>query len=374
VQYTRDNHLQYGWISSVEDRSKRFYVTRIGECQRKPGVAIDEAVLAARRIKDEFGPDIVLCMSGGIDSECMARAFLEARIPFRAAIARYMPQALNEPDIQDAFKFCERFQIPVKVFEIDLIRFFETEKKHLMYAEKFACRSPQLAVHMDLLDRVRAEMGGVPVLAGNPIEIEFDFVNARAVLCMTAEPHLSYLRYFSDQKTPGVPFFFSDSPELIYSFWQTPQFRHDLQMVAETYLLTQQNGSATIPPRFENELKFSYLGKIRKYQQGGFDVRPRDCKRTGFEEAKSFFRDYFLDKKKIPEGFPHEPFRTQPLPDSSSIYYSSAGISGSADFRIDKMSERLNRFKVSIANLDRKNFDLKSFFNFWNKAENFKTA
>jgi hypothetical protein len=308
VQYTRGNHLQYGWISSVEDRSKRFYATRIGECQRKPGVAIDEAVLAARRIKDEFGSNIVLCMSGGVDSECMARAFLEARIPFRAAIARYMPQALNESDIQDAFKFCERFKIPVQIFEIDLIRFFEIEKKHLICAERFQCRSPQLTVHMELLDRIRSEMGGVPVLAGNPIEIGFDLSSARPILFMITEPHLSYLRYFRDQKIPGAPFFFSDSPELIYSFWHTPQFKRDLQMVNECCRLTEKNGIATIPPNFENDLMWPYLGKIRKYQQGGFDVVPRDGKRTGFEEAKIFFRDYFLEKKMIPSDFPHEAF------------------------------------------------------------------
>ena len=291
---------------NASDRSRRVYVTKTGECRRRPGIALDEAVEAAKKIREEFGRDIVLCMSGGIDSECMARAFAEAKIPVRAAVARFMPGALNEPDIVDAFKVCEQLGIPVQVFEIDLLQFFEKEKKHLYYAEKYECRSPQLAVHMELLERVRTEMNGVPVLGGNPIEVEFSRMAGCPIFLLPSEPHMSLLRYFAHQKIAGVPFFFSYTPELIFSFWQTPQFESDLEIAHENFQLFRRG---ELPPlNLRQEWPFAYLGKVRKYQQGGFDIRARSSKRTGFEEARIFFRSYFLEKGKIDRDFPHEPF------------------------------------------------------------------
>jgi hypothetical protein len=302
MQYTLCNHLQYGWAPPNDgDGSRRIFITKIGECSRKPESALDESVRAAKKIVDEFGSDIVLCMSGGVDSECLARAFLEAKIPVRAAIARYLPDSLNEDDIVDAIDFCKRFEIPTRIFEIDLIRFFETEKKHLEYVRRFACRSPQLAVHMELLERIRDEMHGVPVLSGNPTEATFDSKTGQLFFLLPSEPHLSYLRYFAQQKIPGVPFFFCYSPELIYSFWQTPQFMNDLKM---GFAATRHGAG----PEGSNNEAYQYMSKVRKYQQGGFQVQPRDRKKTGFEQAKIFFRDRFIKKGEIQPDFPHEAF------------------------------------------------------------------
>ncbi|MBX2988534.1 MAG: hypothetical protein KF802_11620 [Bdellovibrionaceae bacterium] len=225
-------------------------------------------------------------MSGGVDSEAMAMAFLEAGIPVRAAIGIYGPNAMNTEDVADAFLFCRRHDIPVQEIPVDLTEFFESDR-HLEYGRRFSCASPQLAVHLHLLSRIK----GVPVLAWNPTEIEWNARERRIKFLLPSEPHMSYLRYFALEKRPGVPFFFAYTPELIYSFWNTPQFREDLQRAH------RESSAPDTPP----ESRFSYWLKVKKYQQGGFPVIARHRKRTGFEEAKIFFKNRFAEKNQFSE-------------------------------------------------------------------------
>lgn len=291
-EYSEDNHLQCG-LKRLSDGRPAF-VSEIGECRRRPDTPIQEASRAARKIYDSTDGDIILLMGGGVDSEAMARAFLSEGIPFRVAIGRYS-QALNENDIMHARLFCKSMDIDHEYIDIDLMDFF-LSGKYLEYGRKYHCRSPQLAVHLEILEKLRGR--GLPILAWNPCEIA-RIQSVRAFnICIPTEPHSVFLRYFRQEALPGVPYFFAYSPELIFSFWYTDQFLKELKMAEKQVhnrLLTQVQ---------------SYLGKVEKYRQGGFDVRPRDGKRTGFEEVKALFRDYFLKTGEIRERYPGgcEPF------------------------------------------------------------------
>ena len=76
---------------------------------------IDTLVLEAEKSAFYFhkkyqDKKMILCMSGGLDSEVMAESFLRADVPFSASIWKYKNN-LNMYDIKHAIKFCKTNKI-----------------------------------------------------------------------------------------------------------------------------------------------------------------------------------------------------------------------------------------------------------------------
>ena len=100
-------------------------------CVRKPLSWTEEIKIAAATIAESTNRTIWICMSGGIDSEAVARTYKNANIPFKALIAKF-PDDLNIHDISYAISWCEKNKIEYKIFEFDMISFLkEGYKKYL---------------------------------------------------------------------------------------------------------------------------------------------------------------------------------------------------------------------------------------------------
>lgn len=85
------------------------------------------------------------------------------------------------------------------------------------------------------------------------------------------ELHCTYLKYFLENDRAGVPLFFMYTPELIASFFRTPVMKDYLE---KKVLL---------------ESDYSYDHKCRSYIEGGFSVKPRADKFTGFELVRQHY-------------------------------------------------------------------------------------
>lgn len=234
--------------------------------------AIDRARDLAALAKKSRLP-LKLFMSGGIDSEAMAVAFLAAEISFTAVIGRYN-QDMNQHDIVTAVAFCREHEIQIEYVDVDVYQFLE-EGHHLQYARELGCRSPQIAVHLYMLDQVK----GFPVLGGNPIYLGIknpkEIIRSEAssaplelsqIIGLPGQTHSVYLRYLEKRKRQGEPFFFQSSPELLFSF---------------LYLDETLNAMA------RGEQIHDYAMKCRMYQDGGFAIEARADKYTGFEKYRS---------------------------------------------------------------------------------------
>ncbi|AGH94258.1 hypothetical protein [Pseudobdellovibrio exovorus] len=254
---------------------ERIHYIEVAEARGRLSTPLQHAVEAALKIQQQAEIarlPIKLFLSGGIDSEAMARAFLAARVPFTAVIARYN-QDMNFHDYETAIPFCEQFGIKIEFIDIDVYQFLEKEE-HLAYGHELGCRSPQLAVYMHILDQV----DGFPVLAGNPI---FPILNGGAeqikqgiqtgrlllerVMGLSDQTQASLLRYFEKRQRRGEPFFFQSSSALIMSFLKL---------------------QSTIQEIVREEKTYTYQMKCRAYRDGGFDVEPRADKYTGFEKYR----------------------------------------------------------------------------------------
>ncbi|MBC87477.1 MAG: hypothetical protein CL677_09910 [Bdellovibrionaceae bacterium] len=227
-----------------------------------------EAQRAARSIAkaaETYDLPIVLCLSGGIDSEAMATAFLHEKIPFKAATLVFDDQ-LNHHDTDSAIAFCKENSIEHELHQINILQFYEKDR-HIEYGYKYRCQSPQLATHLYLLDHIT----GFPVIAGQPMELYFK--NDKIWPILPGDLHCVYNRYFQVNQRPGIPNFFFYSPGLIQSFFNTTSFK--------TYIGKGFDG--TLVDRYGYDLK------VKSYQEGGFPVQAKAGKYTGFEKVREYY-------------------------------------------------------------------------------------
>ena len=101
------------------------YQVFMGKCSNFPSSFKEESLRAARIIKEKSkGKDIWISLSGGIDSEFIARIFLESNIPFKAATLVYK-DGINQYDNNYCRKFCEEVGIDLVEYELDLVEWFD---------------------------------------------------------------------------------------------------------------------------------------------------------------------------------------------------------------------------------------------------------
>lgn len=268
IELTKENHFKFGRLA---DEPNTFMVCT-GTLTRPVGTPREEAIIAAGQIGLASGDlKIKLCLSGGIDSECMLEAFLLAGIDFEVAILRFK-NSLNAFDIQISIDLCQKKNLPFKFIDLDIIHFFDSGQ-YLEIAKKYDCQSPQIAVHLWFLDQI----DGYPVLGGNPVapiwkDDQWFFVG------LPGELHSIYFKYHLLLDRPGVPMFFLYSPELIASFIRLP--------CMEPYRHQQKTSLA----------EYTYLEKCRSYAEGGFLAKPREAKWTGFEKVRDIYDQKYNQK------------------------------------------------------------------------------
>ncbi|MFZ3231168.1 MAG: hypothetical protein WA160_13250 [Pseudobdellovibrio sp.] len=274
---TENNHFQYGRIN---DDIEVFF-SKLGKNARPILSGYEEAKLAALKIKLAANNQVLeLCVSGGIDSEVMLISFLEAKVDFNVNILKFKND-FNDYDTFNVIEFCKQKNLKINIIELDIISFFESGQS-LVYGSKYQCQSPQIAVHLWMLDQVK----GYPVLSGNfiyPMKTESGFF----YVGLPGELHCAYFRYFDLNKREGVPWFLIYTAELYQSFFNTKSIQAQLRSEPE------------------NQLEFSYVMKCQIYNEAGFNVKPRPDKYTGFEKVRKYYDDKFgtLNGTKFDELF-----------------------------------------------------------------------
>lgn len=272
-EYTQNNHLRYEFIGQSHDLvSGHEMRVHIGNTRRSPLLLIDEAAAAAREIYEKMPKPIVLCLSSGIDSQCLYQAFVRAQVPFEIATFRYHCKDLPDLNIEDTIWNFNNLRFSGHRFQdinIDLFDFyFGTE--HWKIADESQCQSPQLTCHMKGMSLVE----GTPVLSWNIPNI-FRTKNGNPAINVPNSKYFAYHRFLQSRKMPGVPFFFLYTPELFFSSLSMKTMRKLYQ-------------------RCHNEDRsLTYVRKMRAYQQGGFSPEfMQKRKLTGFEKFKDWLADY----------------------------------------------------------------------------------
>lgn len=179
-----------------------------------------ECVETARRIKRAVGSQpLLLGLSGGIDSEVMARSFLEAQIDFQALSLRYTDGlgAFNAHDIKHAQEFCAKNKIEHKIVNVDMDMFFDHKCEEYIqqgYRSVNVFRFSQL-----IILETAAKQGSVAVMAGG----EQLYAAKDGVVYLRSSPDFSVpIQWCYDQDQIHFPYFYRQNPEVFAAYMKDP--------------------------------------------------------------------------------------------------------------------------------------------------------
>ena len=231
--YTHENHFKFGYrihdddywmLPRCADPEHKFTVT-YGVCKKPPFNFKGECYRAAQLIHESSDEIANIMFSGGNESEIVVRSFADQAIPFKVSILKFK-RNLNLHDISFAVVFCEQRGIKYDIIDLDIEQFFDGEVYE--YAERTQCPTPMLPPTMWLADQI----DGLPIIgSGEPylakvvpdayIPGESPYEPSGWVF-QEKERIQAWYRHFIIQQREAVPGFFQYTPELMYSFLNSP--------------------------------------------------------------------------------------------------------------------------------------------------------
>lgn len=150
---THNNHWQFGWgddLFNFNSKQGNYWV-KFGRAEYIPRSFRNECVRAARLIYENAELPILICYSGGIDSEIIVKSFEEAKVPFEVVISKwnYLDEInMNHHDNKHAFSYVKRNNIKHHIVEIDFEKF--VLEKYKDEADKFMGPYPGVYLHTEI--------------------------------------------------------------------------------------------------------------------------------------------------------------------------------------------------------------------------------
>ncbi len=216
-----------------------------------------------------------VCLSGGIDSQFALSVMQRLGKQIHVYIFQFIweDNVFNSPDVLHAIRYCERFNHPYTIIDIDYKHFLHTGQ-HLKICKSYKARSPQIALQLKMIDLI--DDASVPVVLGGDVPLlEYDPEQKTSrVIGLDYQPYMTnaFLNYGQTNNRIVVKDLFRITPEIFYlgfrQFLETTK-AHNLTLV------NRLNGAGSTQP-------------IRKliYSDIGADLIPPLIKQTGFEILK----------------------------------------------------------------------------------------
>lgn len=252
----------YGMVPS-RNLTELPYHERFSNPTEPIGTWWDESKKSARIIGEQYPDSVLLALSGGIDSELMAWAFVESGTPFTAIIMRYLSisgRILNLHDISNAVSFCQETNTRYIFEDVPLVEDL-INRRHLDYFAKNPFIIPGTMSHFHLLDRVR-EIGGVVVCSSDQTELRFNPLGELSVGYNSLDVGLAAPLYGDENNIPNIYSFFNYRPEQIVAYLSIPDVLTAKDVGYEfKYFISKTHGSNNLQTRrrkfngFENVIR-----------------------------------------------------------------------------------------------------------------------
>lgn len=172
-------------------------------------------------MRDSFNEPFDLCLSGGIDSEIVARVFKDLKIKHNTFIFR-LEENINATDVTNAINLCNALNINYTIVDFNLKQFFESDAEHYASMMKTP-RAGRLArlKWFEILDNIVVMCEGEPYWIRNsgtsdkPSGWSFEF----------SEDAYTNSRYTRMINKTAICDWYEYTPEIIWSHWKLPFVR-----------------------------------------------------------------------------------------------------------------------------------------------------
>lgn len=224
--FTSENNW-YGWkygdlplFSRQPDELE--FTTEFSKYNGTVGTFKEELLKAAASTLDHCNSKPTVLYSGGIDSEIMLRAFIDIGSKPNVIIARY-ENDYNIYDVSYAIVTCEILNVPYKIVDFSLVKFYETEA--LNYAELAQIDRPRALPYCKLLDMV----DGFPVMGASdlsPYRTNSDYSKQGTWKMRCWEHDIGWSKFLRAIDKPGIAEWFKWTPGLVLAYLKTEWFQN----------------------------------------------------------------------------------------------------------------------------------------------------
>lgn len=181
----------------------------------------NECVNSAKHIKERY-KDIFLCLSGGLDSELMALAFIDANVKFTAfsLVYKHKDKILNEHDIKHAVDLCKKYNIKLVTKDVNILEdlYNNRHREYFIngvYETYFIL--PYLYTQQLMIEYIN-KLGGVPIMASDQVEMKLNKDGEVCIGDCSYSIGLSAPTWAHLTNNTCIYDFFMYSPEQIYAF------------------------------------------------------------------------------------------------------------------------------------------------------------
>ncbi len=172
-----------------------------------------EVYETAKRIRSLTDKPLLLCMSGGVDSEIVARAFLENNIEFTALSLRHT-KGTNAHDVNWAIKFCNERNVNHISFDFDFEDF--VINKIPKYIEQGYRTWRTFRFQQLFLFELAESMGYTAVLGGGPSP----FFTKNGDICLNFKiDEFMCLDWLKNNNQKHFPYFFWQNSEIMAAYF-----------------------------------------------------------------------------------------------------------------------------------------------------------
>jgi hypothetical protein len=209
IHFSDGDHWRFGWgdgLYNFHEREKTPWCT-FGPCRYEPKTFDIELAAAAHRVADTAAKPLYVAMSGGLDSELVARIMVQEKIPFTPLIGQYLND-YNKQDIAFAFEFCKLHNLTPEVVKIDILALFR-DSIHTPYP--ISNIAHLLQMH---LMRHAASKGGMAIISTG--EHRYEQKDGKFVLPFHTDG-MGVLHFMKAENVHGVYHFFRYTPEMMLS-------------------------------------------------------------------------------------------------------------------------------------------------------------
>lgn len=188
-------------------------------CTREPGSFKDECIEVAKLLSQQaasLGRVPTILLSGGLDSEVVVKAFMDAQVPFATKTFRFA-KGLNAHEIRNVERFCASNGLKPSYYDMDIESWIVGDEARKLLFESQAW-SMSLVPHMKLMNVVWEE-GGLPILGNGDLYLEND---GSGWSYTELEYMLSWYRHAIKNEILGGIGFFQHTPEIILAMVNEP--------------------------------------------------------------------------------------------------------------------------------------------------------
>jgi hypothetical protein len=246
---THDNHFKFGWGSeqyNFDNKVGKYWV-EFGRAKYLPKSFKEECIRAARLLGENATQPLMVCFSGGVDSEVIVRSLQDAHVPFEVVIMRLNyndMKNVNHHDNKYAFDYVREHSIPYHVVDMDLTDFikniFEIE------ADKFKGNYLGILIHTEITKKFPNHHC---VLGGGDIKLKRHRFNGRSdvsgMYIEESEISVSAIEAAYRQNHGISNRFFMHTPELMLSWLTDPDIAHWIKYeyaLASKFTVLEFNG------------------------------------------------------------------------------------------------------------------------------------